>query len=99
MATYAEFRTIGGLFCVARATTCVIVHQVTKDNFFKSPTGDTLRETIRGFELRLGFPKFAGAIDGFHIPIFAPTEHAVDYFIRKGDHSVVLLAVVDFKYR
>ena len=34
-------------------------------------------------------------MDGSHIPIIAPEEHAVDYYCRKIFHSLLLQAVVD----
>ncbi len=54
MATNVEFRTIGALFGVGRSTACLVVHQVAKAivflqrQFLKFPTGDALKETIRG---------------------------------------------------
>ncbi|XP_071810727.1 uncharacterized protein [Apostichopus japonicus] len=51
------------------------------------------------FENRWGFPQCVGAIDGSHIPIISPTDHPADYYNRKGFHSIVLQAVVDFRYR
>ena len=40
----------------------------------------------------------ARAIDGSYIPIIAPIEHAVDYYCRKGFHSVLLQGIVDYFY-
>ena len=40
----------------------------------------------------------AGAIDGTHIPIIAPTESRTVYVNRKGFHSVIVQAVVDSNY-
>ena len=40
----------------------------------------------------------AGAIDGTHIPILAPTDNHVEYVNRKGFHSVLMQAVTDCNY-
>lgn len=38
-------------------------------------------------------------LDGSHIEIQPPKEHATDYYNYKGWYSIVLLACVDYKYR
>ena len=40
----------------------------------------------------------AGAIDGTHILIIAPSESHVEYVNRKGFHSVIMQACVDCNY-
>ncbi|XP_069784397.1 uncharacterized protein [Narcine bancroftii] len=40
----------------------------------------------------------AGAINGSHIPIIAPSVDATAYYNCKGWHSVVLQAVVDHRF-
>ena len=51
-----------------------------------------------GYERKWGFPMCAGAIDGTHIPILAPTENHAEYVNRKGYHSILMQAVVDCDY-
>ncbi|XP_075056973.1 uncharacterized protein LOC142143161 [Mixophyes fleayi] len=65
--------------------------------FTEAPSGQRLDDTIAGF-LKRGFPQCAGAIDGTHIPIIAPTDNHADYYNRKGWHSIILQAVVDHNY-
>lgn len=103
-ATPGEYRTISCLFGVGVGTVCKIVYQVTQaildklyHRFISLPEGDQLDETIQGF-LKRGYPQCAGAIDGTHIPIIAPSANPADYYNRKGWHSIVLQAVVDHKY-
>ena len=48
-------------------------------------------------EQKWGLPQCVGSIDGSHIPIIAPQECHVDYFNRKGWHSIILQGVVDGK--
>ena len=62
------------------------------------PHGDELVQIINDYEQRRGFPMCAGAIDGTHIPIVAPSECHAEYVNRKGYHSIIMQAVVDCKY-
>jgi hypothetical protein len=104
LATNIEYRTLAELFGLGRATvgsivleTCkaIAVHLLPRHVSF--PSGRALDEVISGFDAKSGFPQVAGAIDGTHIPIIRPREHATDYLNRKGYHSVVMQAVVDFR--
>ena len=61
------------------------------------PKGTRLREVVDRFEACWGFPQVAGAIDGTHIPIISPQENPSDYYNRKGFHSIIMQAVVDFR--
>nr|XP_017210663.2 NACHT, LRR and PYD domains-containing protein 3-like [Danio rerio] len=54
---------------------------------------------VQGFRDRWGFPQVAGAIDGTHINIKAPSNTPADYYNRKGNYSIVLQAVVDNKMK
>ncbi|XP_046551583.1 protein ANTAGONIST OF LIKE HETEROCHROMATIN PROTEIN 1-like [Haliotis rubra] len=51
-----------------------------------------------GFEETWDFPNCAGAIDGTHIPIIAPSLAHGDYLNRKGWYSIHLQAVYDHRY-
>lgn len=51
------------------------------------------------FQTKWGIPKYVGAIDGYHIPIAAPTGNHTDYYNRKGFYSMPLQGVVDADYR
>ncbi|XP_071958993.1 uncharacterized protein [Antedon mediterranea] len=50
---------------------------------------------VEKFRMKQGFPQVAGAIDGTHIKITAPTENAQDYFNHKWSYSVLLQGLVD----
>ena len=54
-----------------------------------------MRDISSKFQSLHGIPWIAGAIDGSHIPIISSSEHAADYYNRKGFHSVLLQGVVD----
>ena len=105
LATPVEYRTIGHLFGVARCTVCTVVHEtcaaivsVLLKRFISFPEGSELNHIVEGFEKKWGLPQCAGAIDGSHIPISAPSNNHTDYYNRKGYYSVVVQAVVDYKY-
>lgn len=51
----------------------------------------------RGFQRRRNFPNCLGAIDGKHVSIRPPRESGSYFYIYKGNHSIVLLAICDAK--
>lgn len=67
--------------------------------FIAWPSDNDARSVITGFQGKSKFPNVLGAIDGSHIEITAPKEHASSYINRKGFHSVVLQGVCDHKLR
>ena len=106
LGTNVEYRTISHLFGVGLSTVCVAVHEVCnvlvehfRSKYIKIPSGQGLRSVIDGFESKWDFPQCVGAIDGSHIPIIAPKDNPLDYYNRKGYHSVVLQALVDHNYK
>ena len=103
LATSVEYRTIGHLFGIARCTVCQIVHEtclaivkVLLNKYISFPTGERLRKVTEGFEKSWGLPQCAGAVDGSHIPIAAPTTNHTDYYNRKGYYSIIIQALVDY---
>ena len=105
MWTTAEYRTIANLFDVSTSFLCLCIRDVCKaitkklkNDFLKVPKGEDLREVMRLYKEKWGFPSCAGAIDGTHIPIQAPLENRTDYINRKSYHSMVMQALVDSKY-
>ena len=51
------------------------------------------------FENKWGLPQCAGAIDGSHITVVAPTECHTDFFKKKGWHSIILQGMVGPTYK
>ena len=104
LASTAEYKTIANLFGVSRSFVCVCIRDVCcaiikrLSNVITFPQGQDLRQVIDGYEQKWGFPMCAGAIDGTHIPIIAPSESRVEYVNRKGFHSIIMQACVDCNY-
>uniref|UniRef100_A0A673HQ67 DDE Tnp4 domain-containing protein n=1 Tax=Sinocyclocheilus rhinocerous TaxID=307959 RepID=A0A673HQ67_9TELE len=104
LATNLEYRSISHLFGVG-LTTCSIITQevVTAINmimtpqYIKTPSLAEFRIIVQGFRDKWRFPQVAGCIDGTHINIKAPPNMPADYYIRKGNYSIILQGVVDNK--
>ena len=80
MATNVDFRTIGHLFGVSKASVCNILRDVCRamlkvllSKYIQLPSGSGLATVMSGFAMK-GFPQCAGVVDGTHIPIEAPKE-------------------------
>ncbi|RVE45484.1 hypothetical protein evm_009823 [Chilo suppressalis] len=69
-------------------------------DYLKFPkTEEDWKDIAKAFEDRWNFPHCIGSIDGKHINIIPPRESGSCYYNYKGRHSMVLLAIVDAKYR
>lgn len=95
-ASGSDYRTVGHLFGVAKATVCAIVKEVCASivklllpRYIQIPTESALKDIVDGFKTNHVFPQCAGAVDGCHIPIVSPQKCPADYFNRKGWHSIV----------
>ena len=84
MSSTAEYRTIANLFGVSTSFVCLCIRDVCKaitkklkNDFLKVPKGEDLREVMRLYKEKWGFPSCAGAIDGTHIPYKLPWKTAL----------------------
>ena len=84
MSSTAEYRTITNLFGVSTSFVCLCIRDVCKtitkklkNDFLKVPKGEDLREVMRLYKEKWGFPSCAGAIDGTHIPYKLPWKTAL----------------------
>ncbi|XP_054725157.1 uncharacterized protein LOC129235368 [Anastrepha obliqua] len=102
-----EYRSIGHLFGVGKATVCKILIEFCNEVWTSlAPiylknfplTRAQIENGVADFNA-MGYPQCIGAIDGCHIEIHPRKEEAIDYYNYKGWYSVVLLALVDAKYR
>ena len=64
----------------------------------KFPDGDDRKEVVEGFKSTWGMVQCVGSIDGCHVPIMPPSSNHTDYYNSKGWYSMILQAVVDYKY-
>ncbi|KAL3194663.1 hypothetical protein MRX96_046009 [Rhipicephalus microplus] len=106
MTTQAEDRTVANLFGVERSTVntlyrqfCEAVVAVLEHKWIKMVIAEEMARHIQKFEAVTGFHQGVGALDGCHFPISPPKEHATDYYNYKGWYSIILLALVDHRYR
>ncbi|KAL3203058.1 hypothetical protein MRX96_053294 [Rhipicephalus microplus] len=63
------------------------------------PSPTDMEEHMREFFSVTGFPQGVGALDGCHFPVSPPKKYASDYYNYKGWYSMILLALVDHRYR
>lgn len=106
LATSAEDRTVANLFGVSRSSVnlifrefCDVVVQCLEARLIRFPRTREMKEHLRQFAAITGFPQCVGALDGCHIEVCPPKEHATDYYNYKGWYSSILFAVVDHRYR
>ncbi|CAB4037251.1 Hypothetical predicted protein [Paramuricea clavata] len=106
LATGEDMRSLGWRFDIGKSTACQIVNDVCEaiavvllQNVIKWPTGEALKSVLKGFKEEWQFPQCAGAIDGTHVPIAAPSEYPSNYYNRKCFYSIIMQAVVDHAYR
>lgn len=85
-------RTTSGLFGVGKSTVCSIVNDFCigiikslQGRYIQFPvTEEELESDARGFKNRVNLSQCVGVIDGCHIPITVPKQHAVGFHNYKG---------------
>ncbi|XP_029944258.1 putative nuclease HARBI1 [Salarias fasciatus] len=106
LATGDSYRTIANSFRVGVSTVSTIIPDVVTaiwdclaEEFMAVPGAAEWRSIAEEFEERWNFPLCCGALDGKHVKLRAPPNSGSLFFNHKGDHSIVLLAVVDARYQ
>lgn len=74
------------------------IHENLKPIVMPEPTQQTWLESL-GFFKRWNFPHCCGAVEGKHICIEQPPHSGSTFWTYRGFHSMVLMAVCDFRYR
>lgn len=102
LATNSEIRTVSHLFGVGESSVCVFtkevvtaINEILAPQYLHTPSAAEMQDIVRGFREKWNFPQCAGAVDGTHIPILAPSFNPADYYNRKGEYSIILQGVVD----
>ena len=96
--------TVAQLFGLRCSTVCEVFHECCSviaekllPGYVEIPNGNDLKEIIEGIECCWNFPQVVGAFDGTHIPIARPSQNQSDYHNRKGYHSIIMQAVVNYR--
>ncbi|XP_069688218.1 uncharacterized protein [Periplaneta americana] len=106
MATGESFRSLAFSFRISHCHISQIVREVLKclcdklvPIFLPTPTKDRMKTIASEFYDLWDFPNCCGAVDGKHCRIVYPDNSGSLFFNYKSFYSVVLLALVDAKYR
>ncbi|XP_044144714.1 protein ALP1-like isoform X2 [Bufo gargarizans] len=80
-------------------TTCDLIFQNLRPSVMPAPTEETWLQVAEGFESAASFPNCIGAVDGKHLRVHQPPHSGSKSFNNKKFFSVVLMGVVDTKYK
>ncbi|XP_071055952.1 uncharacterized protein [Onthophagus taurus] len=81
------------------AEVCDAIWETLGSTVFPTPTEENWKKVAERFNLLWNFPNCIGAIDGKHINIRCPINGGSSFYNYKGNHSIVLLALVDAEYK
>ncbi len=73
--------------------------KVLEQDCLPTPTNETCKQIESDFAAEWNFPNCCGAIDGKHVRIRAPSLTGSLNYNYKGFFSIVMMAVVDAKYK
>ncbi|XP_029964615.1 putative nuclease HARBI1 [Salarias fasciatus] len=108
LASGTSYRVVARAFDIPRSTVCDVAHRVAdqilsiRRRLISFPPAEELEDISTGFQQLGGcasFQRVVGAIDGCHVRITPPAEHAECYLNRKLFHSVQFQAVTDHQGR
>ena len=86
--------------CLAVPEVCQALLDVYADEYMACPIEENeWRKHAEDFSRRWNFPHCCGAVDGKHVAIRKPANSGSVYHNYKGFFSVVLMALVDARYR
>ena len=95
----ASYRTHKSTICCIIPETCRKIWEMYEEEIVPQPTTQSWIENGTAFQPNWQFPNCVGAIDGKHVLVQAPAQSGSSFFNYKHTHSIVLMAVVDARYR
>ncbi|XP_047113601.1 putative nuclease HARBI1 [Schistocerca piceifrons] len=106
LATGESFKSLAFSHRIAQPTisnvivdVCTANCETLKDQYLKAPSTEEWNKIAKEFDELWQFPNCIGAMDGKHTAFAPPRTAGSTYFNYKKFHSVVLLAIVDARYR
>lgn len=78
---------------------CQAIWDILLSECITKITKELLKQVAEAFDRNSNFPNCIGALDGKHIRILSPDHSGSLFFNYKGYNSIILLALVDSKYR
>ncbi|XP_011688262.1 PREDICTED: uncharacterized protein LOC105450214 [Wasmannia auropunctata] len=78
--------------------TCRVIWYSMQEVFL-TPSQENWLDIHKKFALRWNFPHCVGALDGKHVVITAPANSGSSFYNYKGQHSIVLMALVSADYK
>ena len=85
--------------CNINHSTCLGIWEALAETYLKAPTSAADWKAIASEMFgEWNVPHCLGALDGKHVMIECPTRGGYQFYIYKGFHSIVLLAMCDAKY-
>ncbi|XP_030767113.1 protein ANTAGONIST OF LIKE HETEROCHROMATIN PROTEIN 1-like [Sitophilus oryzae] len=78
---------------------CEAIWLLLKNEYLPLPDTNDWINIADGFNEKLQMPNCLGAIDGKHAVIEAPPNSGSTYFNYKHTHSLILIAVCDYRYK
>uniref|UniRef100_A0A6P7GZ90 Uncharacterized protein LOC114344098 isoform X2 n=1 Tax=Diabrotica virgifera virgifera TaxID=50390 RepID=A0A6P7GZ90_DIAVI len=106
LVTGASFRSLAFQYRIHHSWISVLVKEVleniesrTLHIYIPEPSKGQMKTNVQDFYYLWNYPNCCASIDGKHIRILCPNKAGSLFFNYKNYHSVVLLALVDARYR